>query len=688
MSDEELKVYLPKFGDRIAISSFVKSMEVTDADKNTSPASDRKRPLVEKLMKKVKMDRNEHQRRSCRQKGNKNACRPDRRVALGWLDYDMQLKDYKQVKGPGGGGTRYELFSNDMTLTDVLQRAKKLFFPSDDSRRGKVDEFNFYITDATRVKFDETTTVDDCYDRSKARPLRMYLASTKKLFAFVENSSSSTPSSSITRAIELDSPQIRTDYVKQKKAEEVRPIAESSPVEPSLISVDETLSATQSCEQILYEDKSAMGHQSECVLLSDDSDLEIQFGKINNSDFLEQTVFYQPPNPLSMEGQDINQFTPPEPSCTVQVESSGETTTDNFLEPLAGSVTDTLSMILPPRSPTPPCDYHVISIHRAKLQEEMVRIFMDPAIIEAKIRFRFVDEAGSDAQGLSREAYSAFWKNFMLTSSCGENERVPALFPDYGQGEWQSVGRILLKGYQESSIYPLELSFAFSVAIIYSETELSGDILLESLRMFLPSTDRKVIDKALSGITLDADDNDDFIDLLSRVNCHTIPSKDELLPVIISIAHKELIQEAKYALDAIAHSSRNGLNQLLPNIALLRDLYERKKPTARKIIKLLQSYPVGMEQTSALSYLKQFIKGLDDDERMLKKFLRHFTGAEVICTDQIQVTFNRMRGCGRAPQAHTCGPLIELPCTYSSYPELRSELISILDANYMQMDII
>ena len=42
----------------------------------------------------------------------------------------------------------------------------------------------------------------------------------------------------------------------------------------------------------------------------------------------------------------------------------------------------------------------------------------------------------------------------------GENERVPALFPDYGQGEWQSVGRILLKGYQESSIYPLELSFA------------------------------------------------------------------------------------------------------------------------------------------------------------------------------------------------------------------------------------
>ena len=60
-----------------------------------------------------------------------------------------------------------------------------------------------------------------------------------------------------------------------------------------------------------------MGHQSECVLLSDDSDPEIQFGKINNSDFLEQTVFYQPPNPLSMEGQDINQFTPPGPSWLV-----------------------------------------------------------------------------------------------------------------------------------------------------------------------------------------------------------------------------------------------------------------------------------------------------------------------------------------------------------------------------------
>ena len=62
----------------------------------------------------------------------------------------------------------------------------------------------------------------------------------------------------------------------------------------------------------------------------------------------------------NMEGEDRNQFTPPGPSCTVglQVKSSGETglnsnspitpiqvqaTTDNFLKPLAGSVTDTLT---------------------------------------------------------------------------------------------------------------------------------------------------------------------------------------------------------------------------------------------------------------------------------------------------------------------------------------------------------
>ncbi|KAI0220948.1 hypothetical protein LSAT2_027601 [Lamellibrachia satsuma] len=136
-----------------------------------------------------------------------------------------------------------------------------------------------------------------------------------------------------------------------------------------------------------------------------------------------------------------------------------------------------------PRTPTPPMDNDTyINIHRSNIQREMIVMFTDPSILDAPIKVRFKDEAGADADGLSLDAYSAFWKEFFLTSACGEDERVPPIFPDYGRDEWEDVGRILLKGYLDTGGYPL----------------------------------RYVIDKALCGDRLDEEDKDDFLDLLSK----------------------------------------------------------------------------------------------------------------------------------------------------------------------------
>lgn len=40
--------------------------------------------------------------------------------------------------------------------------------------------------------------------------------------------------------------------------------------------------------------------------------------------------------------------------------------------------------------------------------------------------------------------------------------------------------------------------------------------------------------------------------------------------------------------------------------------------------------------------------------------------------------FTAVDGLGRRPVAHTCGPVLELPWTYASYPELRAEFDSVL----------
>ena len=258
--------------------------------------------------------------------------------------------------------------------------------------------------------------------------------------------------------------------------------------------------------------------------------------------------------------------------------------------------------------------------------------------------------------------------------------------PDLGKPEWEAVGRILLKGFVDTGVYPLQLSFAFSVAVIFGESNVNADMLYESLRMYLSESDRRVVDTVLAGGELDRDDRDDFLDLLSRVNAHAVPSDEELKPTILSVAHKELIQEPKYALDAIANVATESLKSFLPTPESLSEMYSNKKPTARKVIKLLECNPMSKDEASVFSYFKQFVKGLNG--MLLRKLLLFVTGAEIICTPSIEITFSCTTGAGRVPEAHTCGPLLVLPSTYRSYPEFRAEFMNILESNYLNMDIV
>ena len=183
------------------------------------------------------------------------------------------------------------------------------------------------------------------------------------------------------------------------------------------------------------------------------------------------------------------------------------------------------------------------------------------------------------------------------------------------------------------------------------------------------------------------DDKDDLLDILSRAVCHTVPSADNVRETLINAAHKELIQVPKYALDAIASTSRDTLQLLLPSVEVILKLYEETKPTPRKFIRAIKATPTSRGQEEALGYLKQFIRSLDP--ATLRKFIRHCTGAEMLCFDSLYVEFNAVKkGAGRCPVAHTCGPTLILPSTYSSYNELRCELSNILDSGYLKMDIV
>lgn len=319
-----------------------------------------------------------------------------------------------------------------------------------------------------------------------------------------------------------------------------------------------------------------------------------------------------------------------------------------------------------------------IKLHRVNLLEEMIAQFKDSVLLKHPLRFTYIDERGADHSGVSRDVYAAFWTQLLDHTAEGEDQRVPSLCPKWQAEEWKSIGRILLKGFQDHGYFPCRLSPAFAVSLIFGENEVSDDLLLESLIMFVSQSDREIMTTALKE-DLSEDDRDELIDLLDRLDVTVLPTQNNLKSILLKVAHKQLIQKPRCACEKMSLIAGASLKEAFVSTEHVLLMYENKKPTTKKLLKLLQASPSTQAETQSFRFLQQYIRGLD--EVGLRRMLRFITGSDVICVDKIDIMFTSTDGLARRPIAHTCGPVLELPWTYASYPELRTAFDNILINN-------
>ena len=111
-------------------------------------------------------------------------------------------------------------------------------------------------------------------------------------------------------------------------------------------------------------------------------------------------------------------------------------------------------------------DHGVIPLtaHRSLIYRDMIEHFKDTRVMNSSLLFTVIKERGGKEDGVGvgveREVYSLFWKQFANSMTIGERERVSFLRNDHFFKEWEAVGRILFKGYQSDSYFPLFLSKA------------------------------------------------------------------------------------------------------------------------------------------------------------------------------------------------------------------------------------
>ena len=119
-----LKLFFPKFGDRLAIKSYVKAFL------KTSQKEDRENYIFEHLKEKIsqKIATGSHFTRSKKQLGNVNAKRLQRRVEVGWMEYIYERETFKQVYQRTGGGIKHEKFCIATTMDEIKKCCKNIVF--------------------------------------------------------------------------------------------------------------------------------------------------------------------------------------------------------------------------------------------------------------------------------------------------------------------------------------------------------------------------------------------------------------------------------------------------------------------------------------------------------------------------------------------------------------------------------
>ena len=128
--------------------------------------------------------------------GNKNAKKLMRILELGWLNFNYEVRQYKQVRYKRGGGTRKILTECTSMMDDLMKVAKGLFFPEGMSVEGKEEVRAFETGGFDGCVVDFHMTVEELYTCLMAVMLRVYVMTTSvevdlSLYDNVDSSSAS-----------------------------------------------------------------------------------------------------------------------------------------------------------------------------------------------------------------------------------------------------------------------------------------------------------------------------------------------------------------------------------------------------------------------------------------------------------------------------------------------------------------
>lgn len=562
MTDSELSRYIPRLGDRIAVRQYCK-IEVQDTGEVSKAA--------QSLLTKLKGRRVASKKLS----GNSNAAKIERSFQLGM--FEKVGESYVQVRERRGGGTRHLKAPKSITMAEVMEMGKQLFFPNGESKIGNVEEFNFTVRDFTEELLDPSTTLGDHYELRKVKILRLYITIDRETDKTTKDDDESLESdnSLFSHEVNFSSTPGRTveGLEMAREAPHTPPLltdeaAQLYEIQTSQASIDETPPL------LSYEAVQSDGQTSQ---ISIDEEIQVGYVLLDDDSYLDDTL------PIDIESLMAGPQTIPQPPRITRIKLH------------RGNVFQDLNAA-----------FHegIVSVDDTLLEIEMVLP-------------NGSTEKGEDNGGVLRDALSEYWDTFMTKCTTGSTIKIPMTRHDM-RDIWVDVAKVMVLGYNIAGYFPVALAKPFLKHCLGQEVK--WEDLWETFLQSIPNEEKKIVEQAMQDFSSVAG-SEDWLDFLDAHDVKILVNEANCKNTLLEVAHKEIIQDPAY----ISKCWNGELKKLRLPPGGLEEVLCNLCPSSKKVIAALQpDGNLSKREQAIVDFLKKYIRNCSDNR--LKQFLRFCTG--------------------------------------------------------------
>ncbi|KAK3601252.1 hypothetical protein CHS0354_040431 [Potamilus streckersoni] len=330
----------------------------------------------------------------------------------------------------------------------------------------------------------------------------------------------------------------------------------------------------------------------------------------------------------------------------------------------------------------------MLKVRRSQIVTDVLGLFEDSSTGTQLISTRFIDEDGVDGGGVTREMLTVFWNEVKERYFHGNEAFVPHLRPERlsEKKDFVTLGRIFSLSTATLQSIPIQICRSTLMVIIYDTCDVNPDTLLEDFLLFLDYEDRELLKSSLNSFdNMGEEDKDKLQEFFIKFGMGIIPRAKTLRQHVINLAQNELCIKPKF----FCENMRKGIPQkhmtifwMQMTLEHLGHLYEAFLISAENIWPKIrcETWPLrNLNEIRVYGYLSDLIQDLE--EETLLSFVQFVTADRKIPSTFITIGFSDTQGITRCPVASTCAYRLDIPVSYRSFEEFKTEFMMVLNSD-------